>query len=92
MERSSGYLRVPHPFMHACMCVCVPVEQLGNGTDSCISGEPDKELNPKKKVWEQVRPDLRTDAQGVATYKGAAFEVAGKGVCKSQTMNNSAIQ
>ncbi|XP_075888249.1 aminoacyl tRNA synthase complex-interacting multifunctional protein 1a isoform X2 [Nelusetta ayraudi] len=55
-------------------------------------GEPDKELNPKKKVWEQVQPDLRTDAQCVATYKGAAFEVAGKGVCKAQTMNNSGIK
>ncbi|XP_041789597.1 aminoacyl tRNA synthase complex-interacting multifunctional protein 1a [Chelmon rostratus] len=55
-------------------------------------GEPDKELNPKKKVWEQVQPDLRTDAQCVATYKGAAFEVAGKGVCKAQTMSNSGIK
>ncbi|XP_042341538.1 aminoacyl tRNA synthase complex-interacting multifunctional protein 1a isoform X2 [Plectropomus leopardus] len=55
-------------------------------------GEPDKELNPKKKVWEQVQPDLRTDDQCVATYKGAAFEVAGKGVCKAQTMSNSGIK
>lgn len=55
-------------------------------------GEPDKELNPKKKVWEQIQPDLRTDAQCVATYKGAAFEVAGKGVCKAQTMSNSGIK
>lgn len=56
------------------------------------TGEPDKELNPKKKVWEQVQPDLRTDEQCVATYKGAAFEVAGKGVCKAQTMSNSGIK
>lgn len=55
-------------------------------------GEPDKELNPKKKVWEQVQPDLRTDGQCVATYKGAAFEVADKGVCKAQTMSNSSIK
>lgn len=55
-------------------------------------GEPDKELNPKKKVWEQVQPDLLTDAQCVATYKGAAFEVVGKGVCKAQTMSNSGIK
>ncbi|XP_035993490.1 aminoacyl tRNA synthase complex-interacting multifunctional protein 1a isoform X2 [Fundulus heteroclitus] len=55
-------------------------------------GEPDKELNPKKKVWEQVQPDLRTDDRCVATYKGAAFEVAGKGVCKAQTMSNSGIK
>lgn len=57
----------------------------------CV-GEPDKELNPKKKVWEQVQPDLRTDEQCVAKYKGAAFEVAGKGVCKAQTMSNSGIK
>lgn len=55
-------------------------------------GEPDKELNPKKKVWEQIQPDLRTDDRCVATYKGAAFEVAGKGVCKAQTMSNSGIK
>ncbi|KAM3624195.1 uncharacterized protein V6R79_020530 [Siganus canaliculatus] len=55
-------------------------------------GEPDKELNPKKKVWEQVQPDLRTDDKCVATYKGAAFEVTGKGVCKAQTMSNSGIK
>lgn len=63
---------------NACNCLCV--------------GEPDKELNPKKKVWEQVQPDLRTDEQCVAKYKGAAFEVAGKGVCKAQTMSNSGIK
>ncbi len=61
-------------------------------TNFLIAGEPDKELNPKKKVWEQVQPDLRTDGQCVATYKGAAFEVAGKGVCKAQTMSNSGIK
>ncbi|XP_062852323.1 aminoacyl tRNA synthase complex-interacting multifunctional protein 1a [Trichomycterus rosablanca] len=55
-------------------------------------GDPDKELNPKKKVWELVQPDLRTDNQYVATYKGAPFEVAGKGVCKAQTMSNSGIK
>ncbi|XP_042341057.1 aminoacyl tRNA synthase complex-interacting multifunctional protein 1-like [Plectropomus leopardus] len=55
-------------------------------------GEPDKELNPKKKVWEQIQPDLRTDSQCVATYKGAAFEVVGKGVCKARTMSDSEIK
>nr|XP_057902043.1 aminoacyl tRNA synthase complex-interacting multifunctional protein 1-like isoform X3 [Doryrhamphus excisus] len=55
-------------------------------------GEPDKELNPKKKVWEQIQPELRTDGECVATYKGAAFEVTGKGVCRAQTMSNSGIK
>ncbi|XP_028661030.1 aminoacyl tRNA synthase complex-interacting multifunctional protein 1a isoform X1 [Erpetoichthys calabaricus] len=55
-------------------------------------GEPDKELNPKKKIWEQVQPDLRTNEKCVATYKGVSFEVKGKGVCKAQTMSNSGIK
>ncbi|XP_070845932.1 aminoacyl tRNA synthase complex-interacting multifunctional protein 1-like [Chaetodon trifascialis] len=55
-------------------------------------GEPDKELNPKKKVWEQVQPDLHTDGQCVAAYKGVAFEVVGKGVCKAQTLSDSEIK
>ncbi|XP_041789179.1 aminoacyl tRNA synthase complex-interacting multifunctional protein 1-like isoform X1 [Chelmon rostratus] len=61
-------------------------------TFQAFPGEPDKELNPKNKVWEQVQPDLRTDAQCVATYKGAAFEVVGKGVCKAQTLSDTEIK
>lgn len=55
-------------------------------------GEPDKQLNPKKKVWEQVQPDLKTDSNKVACYKGVPFTVKGKGVVTSQTMANSAIK
>lgn len=66
--------------------------RVSSDVSDLIAGDPDKELNPKKKVWEQVQPDLRTDGQCVATYKGAAFEVAGKGVCKAQTMSNSGIK
>lgn len=67
-------------------------EFLTHVTVFLTAGDPDKELNPKKKVWEQIQPDLRTDEHCVATYKGAAFEVAGKGVCKAQTMSNSGIK
>lgn len=35
----------------------------------------DKELNPKKKIWEQIQPDLYTNDEWVATYKGTPFEV-----------------
>ncbi|KAM7419424.1 hypothetical protein PAMA_016511 [Pampus argenteus] len=55
-------------------------------------GESDKELNPKSMVWEQVQPDLHTNSQCIATYKGAAFEVVSKGVCKAQTMSDSEIK
>lgn len=78
--------------MHACVMDEQRTEFLMSQTDILIAGEPDKELNPKKKVWEQVQPDLRTDDKCVATYKGAAFEVTGKGVCKAQTMSNSGIK
>ncbi|KAM9329781.1 aminoacyl tRNA synthase complex-interacting multifunctional protein 1 [Gastrophryne carolinensis] len=55
-------------------------------------GEPDKELNPKKKTWEQIQPDLLTNDECVATYKGVPFEVKGKGVVKAQTMSRSGIK
>lgn len=46
-------------------------------------GEPDKQLNPKRKVWEQVKPHLRTNDAGIACYKDTPFSVSGKGVCTS---------
>ncbi|XP_006077256.4 aminoacyl tRNA synthase complex-interacting multifunctional protein 1 isoform X2 [Bubalus bubalis] len=61
-------------------------------TFDAFPGEPDKELNPKKKIWEQIQPDLYTNDVCVATYKGAPFEVKGKGVCRAQTMANSGIK
>ncbi|KAM4834227.1 aminoacyl tRNA synthase complex-interacting multifunctional protein 1 isoform 1-T2 [Thomomys bottae] len=61
-------------------------------TFDAFPGEPDKELNPKKKIWEQIQPDLYTNNECVATYKGAPFEVKGKGVCRAQTMTNSGIK
>uniref|UniRef100_A0A671DUS6 tRNA-binding domain-containing protein n=2 Tax=Rhinolophus ferrumequinum TaxID=59479 RepID=A0A671DUS6_RHIFE len=61
-------------------------------TFDAFPGEPDKELNPKKKIWEQIQPDLYTNDECVATYKGAPFEVKGKGVCRAQTMSNSGIK
>ncbi|XP_006216226.1 aminoacyl tRNA synthase complex-interacting multifunctional protein 1 [Vicugna pacos] len=61
-------------------------------TFDAFPGEPDKELNPKKKIWEQIQPDLYTNEECVATYKGAPFEVKGKGVCRAQTMANSGIK
>ncbi|KAM9678531.1 aminoacyl tRNA synthase complex-interacting multifunctional protein 1 isoform 2-T2 [Trichechus inunguis] len=61
-------------------------------TFDAFPGEPDKELNPKKKIWEQIQPDLYTNAECVATYKGAPFEVKGKGVCRAQTMSNSGVK
>eukprot|EP00775_Hariotina_reticulata_P006776 gene6776-6993_t len=38
-----------------------------------FSGEPDDVMNPKKKVFESVQPDLLTNADGLACYKGVAL-------------------
>jgi aminoacyl tRNA synthase complex-interacting multifunctional protein 1 len=49
-------------------------------------------LNPKKKVFEAVQPDFLTTAELVATYKGAPWTVAGKGVCTAKSMANANIK
>ncbi|XP_064366629.1 aminoacyl tRNA synthase complex-interacting multifunctional protein 1 isoform X1 [Dromaius novaehollandiae] len=67
----------------------VPGERI---TFEGFPGDPEKELNPKKKIWEQIQPDLHTNDQCVATYKGVPFEVKGKGVCRAETMANSGIK
>lgn len=51
-------------------------------------GEPDQQLNPKKKIWEQVAPDIKTDDEGVAYYKDCKFRVVGvDGQFKSSLKN-----
>jgi len=57
------------------------------------AGAPDEQLNPKKKTWEQIQPDLHIDASGIATYKGAVWKVEGKeGLFKAPTMTDAAIR
>lgn len=34
-----------------------------------VAGEADAQLNPKKKVFEELAPSLRTDADGFAVYQ-----------------------
>jgi len=55
-------------------------------------GNPDELLNPKRKIWEQVQPDLRINGEGLATYKGTLWCVEGKGTCKVPTLTNSPIK
>ncbi|XP_031379434.1 methionine--tRNA ligase, cytoplasmic [Punica granatum] len=56
-----------------------------------FEGEPDDVLNPKKKVWETVQPDLSTDSELVARYKGVPFTTSA-GVCKVATIQNGSIR
>jgi len=50
------------------------------------------QLNPKKKIFEQVAPDLKTDGERRATYRGVAWEVAGKGAVTSPSLANVNIK
>uniref|UniRef100_A0AAY4C4R5 tRNA-binding domain-containing protein n=1 Tax=Denticeps clupeoides TaxID=299321 RepID=A0AAY4C4R5_9TELE len=56
------------------------------------AGEPDSELNPRQRVFENLQSDLRTDGRGVATYKGVAFEVRGKGFCRTASVISGFIK
>jgi aminoacyl tRNA synthase complex-interacting multifunctional protein 1 len=55
-------------------------------------GKPDSELNPKKKIFEQIAPDLKTNDKCVATYKGVPFKVAGRGEVVAPTLANVAVK
>ncbi|KAH8254223.1 hypothetical protein KR032_008989, partial [Drosophila birchii] len=50
--------------------------------------QPDAQLNPKKKIFETCAPDLKTNGDLVACYKGAALHVPGKGNVFAQTLKN----
>jgi len=34
-----------------------------------FSGTPDEQLNPKKKVWEKLSADFKTNSDGLAVWK-----------------------
>jgi len=53
---------------------------------------PDGVLNPKKKVFETVAPDLKTNDQKQATYKGVPWTVKGKGVVITESLTNVNIK
>ncbi|RWS29704.1 aminoacyl tRNA synthase complex-interacting multifunctional protein 1-like protein [Leptotrombidium deliense] len=55
-------------------------------------GEPLPQLNPKKKIWEQLAPDLKTDGECIAKYKDVSMNVAGKGIVKAPTLTNVQIR
>ncbi|KAL3878360.1 hypothetical protein ACJMK2_030721 [Sinanodonta woodiana] len=54
-------------------------------------GEPDAQLNPKKKIWETLKPDLRTDNNRVAVYKGSPLSVGDRGTVVAPTQANAQI-
>uniref|UniRef100_A0A182RLP2 tRNA-binding domain-containing protein n=1 Tax=Anopheles funestus TaxID=62324 RepID=A0A182RLP2_ANOFN len=53
---------------------------------------PDVVMNPKKKIFETVAPDLKTNGELVACYKEGSFVVPGKGTVKAQTLKNVQVK
>ncbi|XP_065077922.1 aminoacyl tRNA synthase complex-interacting multifunctional protein 1 [Ochlerotatus camptorhynchus] len=54
--------------------------------------EADALMNPKKKIFETVAPDLHTNEQLIACYKEGEFFVPGKGRVLSQTLKNVQVK
>ncbi|XP_060525579.1 aminoacyl tRNA synthase complex-interacting multifunctional protein 1 [Cylas formicarius] len=53
---------------------------------------PDPVMNPKKKIFETVAPDLHTNDNLEACYKGVPLAVEGKGTFASKTLRNVAVK
>ena len=53
---------------------------------------PEAVMNPKRKIWETVAPDLKTDDNRAATYKGAIVTVKGKGPVVAPSLSNVQIK
>eukprot|EP00271_Cylindrocystis_brebissonii_P015479 TRINITY_DN38386_c0_g1_i1.p1 TRINITY_DN38386_c0_g1~~TRINITY_DN38386_c0_g1_i1.p1 ORF type:complete len:1047 (-),score=186.67 TRINITY_DN38386_c0_g1_i1:369-3509(-) len=57
-----------------------------------FEGEPDAQLNPKKKVWESVQPHLVTSATWEATYQGVPLSAkSAGGVCTVASLKGASI-
>lgn len=53
---------------------------------------PDSQLNPKKKIFETCAPDLHTNDDLAACYKGVPWTVAGKGLVLADTLKLVAVK
>ena len=65
------------------ICMCFKVEG--------FERKPDAQLNPKKKIFEACAPDLKVNADKVATYKGVPWTVNGQ-KCHSTTLTDVQIK
>ncbi|XP_006644918.1 methionine--tRNA ligase, cytoplasmic [Oryza brachyantha] len=53
-----------------------------------FDGKPEDVLNPKKKQLDKITPDLHTDVNGIATFRGIPFTTSA-GPCRSSVPNAS---
>jgi len=78
---------------HTQVEVIFPPQEAVVGERIVVEGytdEPDAQLNPKKKIWEQIAPDLKTDEEFCATWKGIRL-MSSVGPCKAQTLVGAEI-
>lgn len=54
--------------------------------------QPDAVMNPKKKIFETVAPDLHTNDKLQACYKNTPFVVADKGFCVAKSLKNVPVK
>lgn len=54
--------------------------------------EPEAQLNPKKKIFETCAPDLKTNDDKVACYKGSPLEIPGKGLIVAPTLKGVSVK
>ncbi|XP_068755338.1 tyrosine--tRNA ligase, cytoplasmic-like [Montipora capricornis] len=56
---------------------CKPGDRVEiQGYEHEIAGAPDEQLNPKKKIFEALKPDLLTSENGVAEFKGCPMKTS----------------
>lgn len=55
-----------------------------------LEGDADAQLNPKKKIFEEVKPFLHTNAEKVALYKEITFQTSA-GPCTVATLANATL-
>jgi aminoacyl tRNA synthase complex-interacting multifunctional protein 1 len=87
--KSTGMVLCASNEEHTAVDFVAPPEGVPNGEKISfegVEGEPEPVLNPKKKLFEQLAPDLKTDDNGVAGYKGNPFKTS-KGHCKASLTN-----
>lgn len=75
--------------------ILVPPNGVQPGEFVTVDGyerKPDAQLNAKKKIFEQIQVDLKTNEKREATYKGIPWNVGCKGVPVSPTLINASIK
>lgn len=56
------------------------------------NGQPDDVLNPKKKVWEKLQADLKTNGECFAQWQGNNLLTKSGGKIRSKTMTGAPIK